>query len=77
MESVQPGVNVSYLRGNTSSLKNESEAAEQESHLTIDEDAQDDQTWDAAFAASQDTLARLAAQSRAYRAEGRTKRINP
>ncbi len=41
-----------------------------------DSDAQDDALWDQEFADSQDTLSRLAAQSRAHREAGRTKRIN-
>lgn len=45
--------------------------------MGADADAQDDREWDAAFAASQDTLARLAERSRAHQAAGRTKRINP
>ena len=40
-----------------------------------DVDAADDQEWDRAFAASQETLARLAARSRAHREAGRTKKI--
>ncbi len=42
----------------------------------VDADAQDDAFWDQEFADSQDTLSRLAAQSRAHREAGRTKRIN-
>ena len=40
-----------------------------------DSDAQDDALWDQEFADSQETLSRLAAQSRAHREAGRTKRI--
>lgn len=46
-----------------------------EVRLTADADAQDEELWAAEFAASQDTLSRLAAQSRAHRAAGRTKKI--
>lgn len=40
-----------------------------------DADAQDEELWAAEFAASQDTLAHLAARSRAHREAGRSKRI--
>ena len=53
----------------------EAQAAETNS-AEADTDAQDNALWDQAFAASQDTLSRQAAQSRAPREAGRTKRIN-
>lgn len=46
------------------------------SSVEADSDAQDDALWDQEFAASQDTLSRLAAQSRAHREAGRTKKIS-
>lgn len=52
------------------------ESAEtEEVRPTADADAQDEQLWETAFANSQDTLSRLAAQSRAHREAGRTKKI--
>lgn len=47
-----------------------------DSPAETDADVQDDSLWDREFADSQDTLSRLAAQSRAHREAGRTKRIN-
>ncbi len=44
--------------------------------VEADTDTQDDELWDQTFAASQDTLSRLAARSRAHREAGRTKRIS-
>ena len=41
------------------------------------DDAQDEALWETKFADSQDTLARLAAQSQAHRSAGRTKKIGP
>ena len=56
-----------------------SKKAEQETEKdvpdSVDADAQDEALWESKFAASQDTLARLAAQSRAHRSAGRTKKI--
>ena len=40
-----------------------------------DADAQDEKLWESEFAASQDTLALLAARSRAHRSAGHTKKI--
>lgn len=42
--------------------------------ISIDE--QDEVLWEVEFAASQDTLDRLAAQARAHRTAGRTKKIS-
>ena len=42
---------------------------------SVDADAQDEALWESQFVASQDTLARLAAQARAHRSAGRTKKI--
>ena len=50
-------------------------AETEEAPLTADADAQDEKRWESAFANSQDTLSRLAAQSRAHREAGRTKKI--
>ncbi len=43
--------------------------------LAADADAQDEALWESKFTASQDTLAHLAAQARAHRSAGRTKKI--
>lgn len=54
------------------------ESAEiEEARLTADADIHDEKQWENAFANSQDTLSRLAAQSRAHREAGRTKKIGP
>lgn len=44
--------------------------------ITVDADAQDEELWERTFAASQDTLSRLAARSRAHREAGRTKKVS-
>ncbi len=47
-----------------------------EIHPVMDDaDAQDEALWESKFAASQDTLAHLAARARAHRSAGRTKKI--
>ena len=81
MGLMQKAGNASYFRGGARSYKTENAQAETAKIAAkvcavADADAQDDYEWDCAFAKSQDTLARLAARSRAYREAGRTKRIN-
>lgn len=46
------------------------------SQAKADADTRDDELWDKPFAASQGTLSRLAARSRAHQEAGRTKRIS-
>lgn len=48
------------------SKKAEQERTEKDVPVSADADAQDEALWESKFAASQDTLARLAAQSRSH-----------
>lgn len=75
MALTQKDVNATYFKGERSH-KVKNKVVADNPCVTDDADARDDCEWDCAFAVSQDTLARLAAQSRAHRDAGRTKRIN-
>jgi hypothetical protein len=76
MGLLQKDIDVSPRRGSAGPYKAKSAKTAEEVTVTVDTDSQDDHEWDCAFAASQDVLSRLAAQSRKYREAGRTKRIN-
>lgn len=83
MGLLQKDIDVSYRRGSAGPYKAKSAKTAEDVRVTVEEvnvavdaDSQDDHEWDCAFAASQDVLSRLAAQSRKYREAGRTKRIN-
>ena len=56
--------------------KAQNEKVTEEADKAANADAQDEEQWQNAFAASQDTLSSLAAQARAHREAGRTRKIS-
>ena len=74
MALMQRDLNANYFKG-TRSHSVTSEVAVDNSCVIEDADAGDDRQWDEEFESTPQTLACLAAQSRAHRDAGRTKRI--
>ncbi len=74
MALMQKDLNATYFKGARSHYVTP-EVAVDNPCVADDADAADDRKWDEEFAASPDTLACLAARSRANREVGRTKRI--
>lgn len=69
-------VNAGYLGAATQHPTTKKLKTAVEVCVAADADAQDEALWERTFAATQDTLSRLAAQSRVHREAGRTKKIS-